>query len=48
MSLPKHIENELAKILLANILEFFETEEGQKMFENWKKQNENEKESCDD
>ena len=47
MSLPEHIEKEVAMVLLANIIALSETEEGKKMFENWEKQEVNDKEMLD-
>jgi len=41
--IPKHEIESLARCLLPKIQKFFESEEGQKEFTEWKKQQKNEK-----
>jgi len=40
--IPKHIRMEIARCLLPDIVAYFESEQGQKEFEEWKKQNDHE------
>lgn len=40
--IPKHIRMEIAHCLLPGIVAYFESEQGQKEFEEWKKQKEHE------
>ena len=40
--IPKHIRMEIARCLLPDIVAYFESEQGQKEFEEWKKQKEHE------
>ena len=37
--IPEHIRKEIARCLLPDIVAYFESEQGQKEFEEWKKQN---------
>ena len=43
-NIPKHEIEALARCLLPEIRKFFESEEGQREFEEWKKKKEREKE----
>ena len=40
--IPKHIRMEIARCLLPDIIAYYESEQGQKEFEEWKKQKEHE------
>ena len=40
--IPAHIRMEIARCLLPDIVAYFESEQGQKEFEEWKKQNDHE------
>lgn len=48
MCLGENLELEIAKILLANILAFSETEEGKKMFQSFKEQKEQDSSDTED